>query len=393
MIYTKLDWYSCMLYNTTIAKILQKLSVDLEIYEELLGSVYERSYGFSSNAIFSVHGVTCELRWDDYLSSEQGSIFETEFSKIRLDISGQGLDYLRQFFPVDTFLSTLDFWGTPGEDYKVTRADFAFDFVNYQPGFLDTFLNWIKDEERIGNLSPRAARLVCRGTKAVQYSYRCGGNEKTLYLGSTRGDKLLRIYDKLLQYSKNGVVTKPLPKIFDSEGEVISWFRLEFQTRRKSADTYLFNINNDLSRVLRVVFDEYMIKDKEGKPLDFLLELYDWGKLPKIIQNAKFDNKERVLDQAYSYVTGQARRSIILCIAKFGLLGFVEEINRSLREMYSKSYESVSACRGTIALNNKIAQMCVEENISLDELAGLKKEGNFYFIKVKEKKNVYVDGI
>ncbi len=112
-----------------------------------------------------------------------------------------------------------------------------------------------------------------------------------------------------------------------------------------------------------------------------------------IIQNAKFDIKERVLDQAYSYVTGQARRSIILCIAKFGLLGFVEEINRSLREMYSKSYESVSACRGTIALNNKIAQMCDEENISPDELAGLKKEGNFYFIKVKEKKNVYVDGI
>ncbi len=285
MIYAKLDWYTVMLYNTSIECALSKLNIDTEIYEELLASCYERSYGFTSKAVFSVYGISCELDQDDYLSTEQGSIFHKKFGKIRLDISGHGLDYLRGFFEVDTKLMSPDFWGER-QDFNVTRSDFAFDFVNYQPEFVDTFLNYLKDKERAGDLTPHSSRLNCGGRRAIQYSYRCG-DQKTLYLGSTRGDKLLRIYDKLLQYQKNGVLMKPLPEAFKDEGEVKSWFRIEFQTRRKSAEAYLYGYKK-LEDTLRFIFKEYMIRDEQGKPLDFIMNLYDWDKLPEIRQNANF---------------------------------------------------------------------------------------------------------
>ena len=388
MIYAKLDWYSCMLYNTSIEKILQKLRIETDLYEEMLNSCYERSYGFQSHAVFSMHGISCEIKWDDYLSTEQGTLFDTEFAKIRLDISGQGLDYLRQFCQIDKLLTTEDFWGAP-EDFNVTRSDFAFDFVNYQPEFLDTFLNYIKDRERSGSLSARCSRLACSQHRNIQYSYRCG-DQKTLYLGSTRGDKLLRIYDKLLQYSKNGVIVKPLPEAFKDEGEVTSWFRIEFQTRRKSASSYLFGINNDLSRVLRCMFDEYLVRDEQGKPLEFILDLYDWEKLPPIIQNAKFEPIERVLDHAHSYVTGQAFRSIFLLLLRYGADGFIKIINKRAFDMYMGS--SSASMFGHIGLNNKIAQMLEEEGIKdVRELAGCNKQDNFIFIKqIKEKEKKYV---
>ena len=285
MIYAKLDWYTVMLYNTTVERVLSKLHVDIEIYEELLASCYERSYGFTSKQVFSVHGISCEINLDDYLSTEQGNLFNTPFAKIRLDISGSGLDFLRGFFNVDESLMSFSFWGER-ESFNVTRCDFAFDFVNYKPEFLDTFLYWIKDRERAGTLSARCSRLACSQHRNIQYSYRCG-DQKTLYLGSTRADKLLRIYDKLLQYQKNGVLVHPLPEVFKDEGEVTSWFRIEFQNRRKSAEEYLFGFKKQ-EDVLRCIFDDYLIRDENGKPLEFLLDLYDWEKLPEIIQNANF---------------------------------------------------------------------------------------------------------
>ena len=66
-VYAKLDWYTVMLYNTSISKIMHKLRIDTDLYEELLDSAFERSYGFVSHAVFSVHGIGIELKWDDYI--------------------------------------------------------------------------------------------------------------------------------------------------------------------------------------------------------------------------------------------------------------------------------------------------------------------------------------
>lgn len=393
-VYAKLDWYTVMLYNTSISKIMHKLRIDSDLYEELLDSAYERSYGFVSHAVFSVHGIAIELKWDDYIGiagdqtldddGRRAGLFETEFAKMRVDISGAGLDYLRSVSPdiVGGFTDPL-FWSDDPALAKVTRSDFAFDFVNYKPGFVDKFICWIQDAERCGEILPKSSRLSIGGGRGqyVQYSYRCG-DQKTLYLGSTRGDKLLRIYDKLLQYQKNGVIVKPLPEVFASEGEVSSWYRIELQTRRKCADEYLYGINGDLTRVLRVLFDRYLVRDRDGKPLEFLLDLYNWGDLPPIIQNAKYDQTPPVLAQAHAYVTGQAFRSIFIVLARYGAHAFVDMINRRARQMYAGS--SSSAVMGHIGLNRRIAQMCEEEKLDLKDLAGLYKDSNQFYIK-KEK--------
>ncbi len=286
MIYSKLDWYTVVLYSTDIFSVLDKLEIKHDHFEELLESGYERSQGFSSVFVWYCNNINIEVKYDDYLSTDSDSLFYTKFSKIRLDISGKGLDYLRsRKFDVDTNFTNESFWGERGTDYKITRSDFAFDFVNYQGDFLDNFLNWIKEGERNGEICPHSARLYCaNSTRAIQYSYRCG-DQKTLYLGSTRGDKLVRIYDKLLEQSKNGVLMHELPKSFtenEPDGNVDSWFRIEFQTRRKCADDYLFGIDHDLSRVLRVMFDEYRVREKNGDVLPFIEKLYKWDDLPPI---------------------------------------------------------------------------------------------------------------
>nr|DAF67429.1 MAG TPA: REPLICATION INITIATION PROTEIN [Inoviridae sp.] len=391
-VYAKLDWYTVMLYNTSISKIMHKLRIDTEMYEELLDSAFERSYGFVSNAVFSVHGIAIELKWDDYIGiagdqtldddGRRAGLFETEFAKMRVDISGCGLDYLRDVSP-DIVVGFTDplFWSDDPALAKVTRSDFAFDFVNYKPGFVDKFICWIQDAERSGFMSQKSSRLSIGSNGGVQYSYRCG-DQKTIYLGSTRGDKLLRIYDKLLQYQKNGVIIKPLPEVFSGEGDVTSWYRIELQTRRKRADEYLYGINGDLTRVLRVLFDRYLVRDRDGMPLEFLLDLYNWGDLPPIIQNAKYDQSPPVLAQAHAYVTGQAFRSIFIVLARYGAHAFVDMINRRARQMYAG--RSTSAVMGHIGLNRRIAQMCEEEKLDLKDLAGLYKDSNLYYIK-KEK--------
>lgn len=383
MIYSKLDWYTVVLYSTDIFSILDKLEIKHDHFEELLSSGYERSQGFSSVFVWSAYNISLEVKYDDYLSTDGSSLFTSKFSKIRLDISGKGLDYLRsRKFDVDTNFTDDTFWGERGKDYKITRSDFAFDFVNYQGDFLDNFLNWIKERERDGVISAHNARLITGRGGGVQYSYRCG-DQKTLYLGSTRGDKLVRIYDKLLEQSKNGVLMHELPKTFtenEPDGNVDSWFRIEFQTRRKCADDYLFCIDHDLSRVLRVMFDEYRVREKDGSVLPFIEKLYKWDDLPPI--RKMFDFVElpvKVLDRSAAYISGQAFKSIFYVYVRYGPDGLVNLINERAKNIYNS--DSASASYTEISLRVNLERMLSEEGLTIDQLPGLVQRGSQYYLK------------
>lgn len=378
-IYAKLDWYSAVLYNRSMSYILGKLGVHYELYDQLMASAYEQSRGFKSAMVFSANNITLEMSFDDFLSTEYDKLFDTSFSKIRLDISGKGLDYLRSVMNIDNALTDDSFWGENLVDYHVTRADFAFDFVNYKGEFVDNLMNWIKDAERSGDLHS-VGRLRTGVRSGCKYSYRCG-DQKTVYFGCSGSDKLVRIYDKLLEYSKNGVVVKELPQAFADEGEINSWFRIEFQNRRKVADMNLFGCNGNLERVLRHLFDSYLIRDKNNEPLPFMVDLYDWESLPPIIQNLQFAITKSVLDKSHDYVLGQAFRSVFMLMLRYGVDVFVHMINRRATQLYLGT--GTASIYGNLALRKSLAQMLEEESLSIDDLKGLTKEGNNFFVNRK----------
>lgn len=383
MIYSKLDWYTVVLYSTDIFSVLDKLEIKHDYFEEFLESGYERSQGFSSVFVWYCNNINIEVKFDDYLSTDADSLFTTKFSKVRLDISGKGLDYLRsRKFDVDTHFTDHTFWGERGTDYKITRSDFAFDFVNYQGEFLDNFLNWIKERERDGVISAKNARLFVGRPSGIQYSYRCG-DQKTLYLGSTRGDKLVRIYDKLLEQSKNGVLMNKLPKSFtenEPDGNVDSWFRIEFQTRRKCADDYLFGIDHDLSRVLRVMFEEYRVREKDGTALPFIEKLYKWDDLPPIRKMFDFvQSPVKVLDSAAACITGRGFKSIFTFIARYGIDQFIELVNERAKSIFR--IDTATCAFTERSLRNNISNMLEDEGITLDDLPGLVRHGNEFYLK------------
>ncbi len=295
MIYAKLDYYTVMLKERSIKYILDKLHIDVTAYEEFFSSFVKSSLGGIDTMRFSFSCVSVEFYQSDYelIKAKYLRIFDTGefvysdefldwvFPKIRVDISGTGLDFLRGRFDVDNSLIDINFWGEKSL-YNVTRADFAFDFVNYQPEFVDNLLAYTFNE-----FSSHNFRLSTGRKGGIKYSFKAG-DQNTIYLGS-KDRQLLRVYDKRMQYMRDGVQIKQYPSQFLLDhSSVDSWFRIELQVRRDIAEYHLFGITN-LTDILRSVFDNFMLFDRETKqPLDFMQQLFDWGSLPPIIQNANF---------------------------------------------------------------------------------------------------------
>ena len=301
MIYAKIDWYTVLLYNVSFKEVLEKLNCFSDICDEILNSGYQRSVGYRTDMVYSVNGVSLSVDFDNLLTVDEENIFFNKWTEVRLDISGAGLDYLRTVNEsIDKNFCDETFWGGEGF-FKITRCDFAFDFVNYFGSFLDLFIHRLQDLERSykiqrGDDGNTRLGIVGGAGRNTAYNMRTGSGVKCLYLGTTRSDKLVRIYDKKMEQSKNGVFVKGVPQYFQGDDRnVDSWFRIEFQTRRKFAHKYLFGCMGSLTTVLRELFATYQCKDPETKQtFDFIVKLYDWDKLPKIVENLHFtESKEQ----------------------------------------------------------------------------------------------------
>lgn len=136
-----------------------------------------------------------------------------------------------------------------------------------------------------------------------------------------------------MEQSKNNVFVKGVPVYFqDEDKNVDSWFRIEFQTRRKFAHKYLFGCQGDLKVVLRELFDTYQCKDPETKQtFDFIKKLYDWDKLPKIVENLHFTElTETVIERAEKQLKTQAIKNLALYYGRYGLDGILSLLSRIL---------------------------------------------------------------
>lgn len=389
MVYAKLDWYTVMLHNMSFKEVLEKLNCFSDICDEILNSGYQRSYGYSTDIVYSVNGVSVQVNFDDILSVNEENIFFTKWSTLRLDLSGSGLDYLRTLNDnLEAMLMDKSFWGEEGF-YTITRCDFAFDFVNHFGSFLDLFINRLHELERSfkiergrdGNTYLGTSMGVDQRGRNTTYSMRVGSKEKCLYLGSNKSKKLVRIYDKKMQQTQNGVFVKGVPQYFQGDDKnVDSWFRIELQTRREYAHKYLFGCNGTLKTVLRELFDTYQCKDPETKQtFDFIMKLYDWDTLPKIIENLHFTElSKKVLVRAKEQLQTQAVKNLILFYGKYGLNGILSIIEGYLnminRANKAPPYSSVKDPRDRIPLreiNSNIAFRCRYSQLLEEE--GLKE--------------------
>ena len=278
-IYPKLDYFQAVFNDVDFAYVLEYIGLPATQFGDFLTNSYERILGYDTHIGYRFENISIETR-AEYLVKHDGEECDLSnwiFSKIFLIISGQGLDYLRsKGIDVDYLLrqqpAVNELTGRPV--MHPTRADFAFDLINYAPDFLDKCLDHLRNYNQWVPL--------CGQKAPVKFSVRTG-DQKTLYLGSPRSDKLLRIYDKKMEQSDRYGNLNSSPVDYDVE----SWIRVEYQTRNAESYRMLYGEGDYLS-IFRFIYDRYTFKSADGSPAEFWLNLFEWETIPSIIQNAKW---------------------------------------------------------------------------------------------------------
>lgn len=329
-IFCKLDYFQAVFDDVDFNYVVNDfLEMGITFTDEVFNSSYERQYGYDSHLVFNIGPVQISAKYDQVICAGD-NVFSSVYSKVFLIISGQALDFLRAYYSdpeeVDRILRkepVLDKLGQPV--WRVTRADFAFDFVNYKFDIYETAARELR------NCATEQGTVKVKGLgRPISYSVR-SGSEKTIYLGKGRSDRLLRIYDKKLQLTKDGHLTELPDNSIDYD--IISWDRIELQTRNNWAYHYLYH-SEDFIQVLREIYEYYAFIDNEGNITQFWQSLFDWQSIPKIIQNAYFEKKplsREVLDNQYSV----AKQVILAFMAFFGK----EFVYRDLEKEFYNSFQ------------------------------------------------------
>lgn len=278
-VYPKLDYFQAVFNDVDFAYVLEWLGLPVNKFGDFLTNSYERGLGYDTHIGYRFENISIETRVDyliKYNESGEHDLVYWTFSKIFLIVSGKGLDYLRSLgIAVDErFRRQPEVNEVSGKPVMhPTRCDFAFDLINYQASFLDDCLSHLSNYSQWVPLSGQMA--------PIKFSVRTG-DQKTLYLGSPRSDKLLRVYDKKMEQSDRygNLASSPV------DYEVDSWIRVEYQTRNDETWRILYGEGDYLS-IFRYIFDRYTFKAADGKPAQFWLDLFNWDEIPAIIQNAK----------------------------------------------------------------------------------------------------------
>lgn len=394
MIYSKLDWYTAIVDDFTLVEILEKLGFNADLYTDFLEQGYETSSGYFSNFTFAANGITLNIRYDDYVANSD-HLFDHKFFGVRVDISGSGLDYLRSLIPdIDFQLRKQNFWTDDLSKAHVTRCDIAFDFVNFKSDFLQHLIDFLIDTDKYYCSQNMPSRLRLGGNSAVKFSIR-NGDQRTVYLGTAHSDRLLRIYDKKLQYCEGGIWKKEAPQQYiDEEGEIESWFRIEIQCRRDCASEILFaSDSEDYKEVLRFIFNKYRFVDyRTGKVWDEWRDFTDWDSLPKLNKIKTFSQVKSIITKAEEYITGIAFKNLITYISIYGVESLITTLNNHLHHLYTGT--SRSAVLGAQSLRIRLAQLCDQQKINGQQLLDLGHtetyRNNFYlkgFKAFKEEEN------
>lgn len=401
-IYAQLDNFTCMFYSSTIEEVFQWLKVDVSKY---YGDMYRDkkmfsnmcAYQFQWNGInVQAQNVSCitmmqvieknnEIN-EDYSPDEEDfvDVFTFTLNAIRLELTGTGLQYMREYVDPNIDIYLRDRTKKP-MNMKVTRCDFAYDFINYMPDVLDAIIDYAQS---YCTKTGRVLTYKGRGYKCEVHTV----GQKKVYLGSPQSEKMLRIYDKRLeQLDRNReVYAKP-----NKYGNPDSWIRFEFQCRNDVAHQLVYGkslspdcyIQPDLFSIFKKLMGDYTFIDPETtsqnrRPYQLWLDMWDWNELDELykMQNVQEDDVleqfELPEDKCVRFIK-TIMPIIIAFLDRFGLSFFFSLIYDYLESLENPDDEF--ARRKKARLSMRLAQLDTKEH----KLLSVKNSRYFLSDKIK----------
>lgn len=278
VVQAKFDWWQAVFYNNSPAFILfEFLGLEPKIFDPALCESFSRYTGYDNQVGFQYNGIL--ITGHSREVSDSDDFINSTYSRLQVQISGSGLDYLRSLgLDVNSICRTPICYDSKGNpQWHVTRVDFAFDFINFPSDFWSLCNKFLYE-----HYSDLSGVKIAGSDRPLKYSVR-NGSEHTIYIGATRSNKLLRIYDKKLEQSDSHGVLKSNP----IDANIFNWSRLELQTRNDVAHHLLFG-SVDFSDVLRYIYDTYCFVDRNNQRVRFWDLFICREELGSIIQNANY---------------------------------------------------------------------------------------------------------
>lgn len=341
-IFCKVDWVTMIFTDCCMNDVLSWLYLKDSV-SDFCRNMYEVSRGYSDVVKFMYNGIVLETNKFSFYGDQPEDVFDVVVPKLRLELSGSGLDFLRS---VGVEMNEYRFIRPAlpeGSTYHFSRIDFAYDFIDYQPTFLDELIDHCNTHQLPSGRVPLASTHGAIKCKIVT------GDRKVCYLGSEQSDRFLRVYDKRLQSINRttGTYVKANPY-----GNPESWIRVEWQLRNLKAHDLALDNTQDFKSILKHIFDAYSMADGQRDShtlkravVDFWLRLFPWREVEsRIIQKANFVEVETVESRVINSFENIMMRSFIFYFTLLGREEFLCRVNAYLSDMFT-SHTDVSERR------------------------------------------------
>ncbi len=299
--YARIDYYSVMLSNVSLGSIFRKFDIEFggadfnfdvsdSTFMNLRQVMYRIPY-FRLYITLVDHRLTADEIKNNYefmASSERATLFTKEFVSVKLEAAGQELNNWRKAgFCVEEICMDSSFWLTDcANEFKVTRCDFAFDFVDHPTDneFSKKIARYLADMQ-----SKDCLRLCTSNRRNTGLVFKVERSPKGCcsYLGAQRSPEFVRVYDKLQEQAEKVYGTYDTNSWGDSceFAGCKSWDRIELQTRREKSARLLFaegTPKQKMMSILKHIFDNYMVTDCDHVPEPFIQQYFDVSAIENI---------------------------------------------------------------------------------------------------------------
>lgn len=238
MVTFKMDYFSGIWHNFTLHDVEDYYKLRGCLFSDFFENGYETSIGSEAWFCYIQSGVKIFIPSADFACCPieirtSPELYNYQFPRIKIDFSGQGLDWYREKLGGQCIEDILR---KPHASFRPTRCDIAVDCYNQ----FDKVFGELKDY--LSKLALKGHRRVCcQGLRGgVKYDLKLG-EQSTIYLGGTSGDMLLRIYDKKLELTDMYGSWRVEPPRLPDDESIESWTRYELQCRREAAFCMLYH--------------------------------------------------------------------------------------------------------------------------------------------------------